>query len=74
MLVGGCTGGTASGLKVIRMVVAWALRGELRDPLVNTYFGCAIDDKPLQDRIILQIGSFFFIFVISWELAPLSLR
>ena len=61
MLVGGCAGGTAGGIKVIRMVVAWkALRGELRRSVEPTRISAVtIDDKPLQDRVILQIGSFF---------------
>ena len=70
MLVGGCTGGTAGGMKVIRFVVAWkALRGELRKSVEPMRISAVtIDDKPLPDRVTQQISSFFFIFVVSWAL------
>ncbi|TVR42439.1 MAG: TrkH family potassium uptake protein [Planctomycetota bacterium] len=73
MIIGGCTGGTAGGSKVIRWVVAWkALRSELRravEPSRVTVV--SIDGKPLGDRVLLQVGSFFIILVICWAIGTL---
>lgn len=68
MIVGGCTGGTAGGSKVIRWVVAWkALHSELRrfvEPARVT--AVSINNKPLDQQAVRQVGSFFFILFLCW--------
>ncbi|TVR08382.1 MAG: TrkH family potassium uptake protein [Planctomycetota bacterium] len=68
MIVGGCTGGTAGGSKVIRWVVAWkALHSELRrfvEPARVT--AVAVNGKPLDSQAVRQVGSFFFILFLCW--------
>lgn len=73
MVIGGCTGGTGGGSKVIRWVVAWkALRGELRRAVEpNRLTAVTIDGKPLNDRVLLQIGSFLVIMILSWAFGAL---
>lgn len=73
MIMGGCTGGTAGGSKVIRWVVAYkALRSELRryvEPSRIT--AVTIDGKPIGDRVLLQVGSFFVVMGLCWAAGTL---
>jgi trk system potassium uptake protein len=68
MIIGGCAGSTAGGIKVVRLVIAWlAARRELRrfmEPARIT--PVTIDGQPLKDRTILQVFAFVLIFAIFW--------
>jgi trk system potassium uptake protein TrkH len=65
MVVGGCSGSTAGGMKVSRIVllakVAWSqIRKSFRPQVVHVV---RLDRKPVDPTVILDVGGFFLIFV-----------
>jgi trk system potassium uptake protein TrkH len=75
MVMGGCTGSTAGGTKVIRWIVMWkASRRELKryaEPA--RVIPVRIDGKTIGDRVILQVAAFFMIYTVTWVLGTVAI-
>jgi len=75
MIIGGNTGSTAGGIKVIRYIIYFKnisleIRRSLRPDSIMTIF---IDDKPIKENIISSIFGFFSLFVLTVFLVMLYL-
>ena len=65
MVVGGCAGSTAGGVKVARVVILFEtalaqIRRNVRPAVVHVV---KVDRRPINKSVLLEVGSFFFIFV-----------
>lgn len=73
MLVGGCAGSTAGGMKVVRiLLLAKQSWNELqRDLHPRMVINVKIDGKPVHASILQTTGQFFFVFMLTFALATL---
>lgn len=65
MFVGGCSGSTAGGIKVSRLVLLIettqkALRRSIRPQVVQVV---RLDGKPVEDNVLLDVATFFFLYM-----------
>jgi trk system potassium uptake protein TrkH len=66
MLLGGCAGSTAGGIKVVRLLIlmkdaAWSLLHAVHPRLVSAL---KIDGKPVEAGVLHMVLQFFFLFVV----------
>ncbi|NRA40311.1 MAG: TrkH family potassium uptake protein [Planctomycetes bacterium] len=75
MICGGCAGSTAGGMKLVRILIAIrACRRELRrfmEPARITPM--TLDNRPINDRIVLQVAAFIALYAFSFILGGLAL-
>lgn len=75
MIGGGCAGSTAGGVKLVRFLVAWrAARRELRryvEPARVT--PVHLGGHRLREPVVLQVGTFIFVYFLSWIIGTLLL-
>lgn len=75
MIGGACAGSTAGGIKLVRFLVAWtAARRELRRYVEPTRITpIHLDGHAVKDQVVLQVATFFFIYLLSWLLGTIGL-
>lgn len=68
MLIGGCAGSTAGGLKVWRLIVLFGLlKRELQKLILpfSAVLPVKIGEKALDDDYVMKVGAFFFAYIFS---------
>ena len=75
MLVGGCAGSTAGGIKVIRYVIMFKnLKYQIKKILFpNAVFSIKVDDIPIKTEILSHVGAFVFLYILTNTLISLYL-
>jgi len=65
MFIGGCGGSTGGGMKVARVFIALkvAVRSVIQAVLPNAVIPVRYDQRPLDNRIIMQVMSYFVIYI-----------
>ncbi|OCW56477.1 potassium transporter TrkH [Hoeflea olei] len=76
MFAGGCAGSTSCGIKIFRFqVLIEAVRQHIAQVMYpNGVFRAHFNGKPIQDRVIASVMSFFFLFVMSYVALSVLLR
>ncbi|KGF71022.1 potassium transporter TrkH [Hoeflea sp. BAL378] len=76
MFVGGCAGSTSCGIKIFRFQVLFeAVRQHISQVMYpNGVFRAHFNGKPIQDRVVASVMSFFFLFVTSFVVLSVLLR
>ncbi|KJS09985.1 MAG: potassium transporter TrkH [Hoeflea sp. BRH_c9] len=76
MFVGGCAGSTSCGIKIFRFQVLFeAVRQHISQVMYpNGVFRARFNGKPIEDRVIASVMSFFFLFMASFVLLAILLR
>ena len=74
-IVGGCTGSTAGGLKVMRVVLLFkqGRRETLQLIHPDALIPIRMNDAPVQDRVINAVWGFFALYVVSFVILSLVL-
>jgi len=67
MLVGGCAGSTAGGVKIIRYVILFKnIKYQIKKILFpNAVFSVKVDNVPIKADIISHVGAFIFLYVLT---------
>ncbi len=73
MLLGGCAGSTAGGIKVVRLLIllkdaAWSLLHAVHPKLVSSL---KIDKKPVDSAVLHMVLQFFFLFFLIYFVSVL---
>lgn len=76
MFVGGCAGSTSCGIKIFRFQVLFeAIRQHISQVMYpNGVFRARFNGKPIEQRVIASVMSFFFLFMASFILLAILLR
>ncbi len=76
MFVGGCAGSTSCGIKIFRFqVLIEGVRQHVSQVMYpNGVFRAHFNGKPIQDRVIASVMSFFFLFMASFVVLAILLR
>ena len=76
MFVGGCAGSTSCGIKIFRFQVLFeAVRQHISQVMYpHGVFRAHFNGKPIQDRVIASVMSFFFLFMASFIVLAILLR
>jgi trk system potassium uptake protein TrkH len=76
MFVGGCAGSTSCGIKIFRFqVLIEAVRQHVAQVMYpHGVFRARFNGKPIQDRVIASVMSFFFLFMTSFVVLAILLR
>lgn len=76
MFVGGCAGSTSCGIKIFRFQVFFeAVRQHITQVMYpNGVFRAHFNNKPIEDRVIASVMSFFFLFMTSFMVLAIVLR
>lgn len=76
MFVGGCAGSTSCGIKIFRFQVLFeAVRQHIAQVMYpNGVFRAHFNGKPIQDRVIASVMSFFFLFTTSFVVLSILLK
>ena len=76
MFVGGCAGSTSCGIKIFRFQVLFeAVRQHISQVMYpHGVFRAHFNGKPIQDRVVASVMSFFFLFVASFVVLSILLR
>ena len=67
MLVGGCAGSTAGGVKIIRYVIMFKnLKYQIKKILFpNAVFSIKVDNLPIKADVLSHVGAFIFLYIIT---------
>ena len=67
MLVGGCAGSTAGGVKIIRYVIMFKnLKYQIKKILFpNAVFSIKVDNTPIKPDILSHVGAFIFLYILT---------
>ncbi|WP_245307815.1 TrkH family potassium uptake protein [Hoeflea sp. IMCC20628] len=76
MFVGGCAGSTSCGIKIFRFqVLLEAIRQHISQVMYpNGVFRAHFNGKPIEQRVIASVMSFFFLFMATFILLAILLR
>ncbi|MDF1608766.1 TrkH family potassium uptake protein [Hoeflea sp. YIM 152468] len=76
MFVGGCAGSTSCGIKIFRFqVLLEAVRQHISQVMYpNGVFRTHFNGKPIQDRVVASVMSFFFLFMAAFVVLSILLR
>ena len=76
MFIGGCAGSTSCGIKIFRFQILFeAVRQHVNQVMYpNGVFSARFNGKPIQDRVIASVMSFFFLFMITFVVLSILLR
>lgn len=76
MFVGGCAGSTSCGIKIFRFqVLVEAVRQHISQVMYpNGVFRAHFNGKPIEDRVVASVMSFFFLFVASFVVLATLLK
>tara|TARA_R110002020_G_scaffold87061_26_gene215149 strand:- start:635 stop:2092 length:1458 start_codon:yes stop_codon:yes gene_type:complete len=76
MFAGGCAGSTSCGIKIFRFQVLFeAVRQHISQVMYpNGVFRAHFNGKPIQDRVVSSVMSFFFLFMTSFVVLSILLR
>lgn len=74
-IIGGCSGSTAGGLKVKRVILLFKQgRGEMKQLIhPEAYIPIRMDGKPISDRVMKSVWGFFAMYVFSFVVLALLL-
>ncbi len=67
MLVGGCAGSTAGGVKIIRYVIMFKnLKYQIKKILFpNAIFSIKVDNTPINTDVLSHVGAFIFLYILT---------
>jgi len=67
MLVGGCAGSTAGGVKIIRYVILFKnLKYQIKKTLFpNAVFSIKVDNLPIKANVLSHVSAFIFLYVLT---------
>ncbi|MCY0149765.1 TrkH family potassium uptake protein [Hoeflea sp. G2-23] len=76
MFAGGCAGSTSCGIKIFRFQVLFeAVRQHIAQVMYpHGVFRAHFNGKPIEDRVVASVMSFFFLFMASFVVLALLLR
>jgi len=76
MFVGGCAGSTSCGIKIFRFqVLVEAVRQHISQVMYpNGVFRAHFNGKPIEERVIASVMSFFFLFAASFVVLSILLK
>ncbi len=71
MLLGGCSGSTAGGLKIFRVQILYqAMQNQIRRVLYpNGVFTARYNDRPLPDATISSVTGFLFLYLLTFAIS-----
>ena len=75
MFVGGCTGSTSGGVKIIRFFLTLKIcfRSVVQTLYPNAVIPVKVDAHPLENKIIIGVLSFFSLYILLWLMGGLLL-